>query len=777
MAAIRRDNSSAASLRWPLVMASVLWVVTFLWFFYDQELPNNPGIRRVDIWELLIDEMVLGDNPGVQRGAVDVPSGWSFLGQRIPPIGTAGTLLLASWAIGQCGWFWIVPESGIRRIERLVLSLGLGLSCQSLVVLLAGLSGHLSRPALLLPAVLCGLQLPVLWWRQQRRSGREEAAAHRAAPAARALRRQIGPCLLTGLLLIPFAGWLLLGAISPQTDFDVREYHLQGPKEWFQQGQISFLRHNVYTSFPFLSEMFSLAGMVLDGDWKQGALSGQLLLACFAPLTSLTVYCLAARIGGHVCGLLAAVIQLTTPWTLRISIIAYAEGALTFFLTAAVLSVFLSGPCVAGSKSTRRMAAIAGFLSGSAMACKYTGLVSVVFPLGVLLIVRSVVSTAQNLTSAAESSAPPAPDSRSAVTGRIRHAAACALIFFSSAIVAVSPWLARNLYDTGNPIYPLGYSVFGSREWTPEMDARWRPAHAPGEHSVTQIPQHILDFAVRNDWTSGLLVALSVPALLLWGRIPGLPTLAALLLWLFGTWWALTHRIDRFWIPAIPLLSVLAALAWRLHDSAVWRGVVLMAVLIGTAFNVRFCLSPLVGFHAGLMDLSAAENLTIRSDLRQLNQTIPATARVLMVGEAEVFNAEFPLVYNTVFDDCLFEQWTADPEDRQGPDRSGRMRRPEDIRRILLEEKITHVYVNWLEILRYRSPGSYGYTDYVQPRRFRQLVEQGILEPPVALLTRPWSGIPVEQQTVIRSWDDWEQLVSDTDVFFGTQLYGVAHPL
>jgi hypothetical protein len=55
----------------------------------------------------------------------------------------------------------------------------------------------------------------------------------------------------------PFLLLMLFGAMTPSIDFDVKEYHLQGPKEFFQAGRIGFLEHNVYTSFPFLTEMLS----------------------------------------------------------------------------------------------------------------------------------------------------------------------------------------------------------------------------------------------------------------------------------------------------------------------------------------------------------------------------------------------------------------------------------------------------------------------------------------------------------------------------------------
>lgn len=742
-----------------LVLLCGLWIVAFLWVFFSQQLPNNPTIHRADVWNLLVDELLLGDTASVQQSVDQPPSGWAFLPQRLPHLLTGGCLLLAAWAIGQTLLQALQPRTALTRAERLVLAAGLGLSAQSLIILLAGLSGQLSRTCIVLPAVCC---LPVWLWV---RRGCAAAAADRPAPLPRQAVVPLPGRLLAAGILLPFTGYLLLGALSPQTDFDVREYHLQGPREWFQQGQITFLRHNVYTSFPFLTEMFCLGGMVLDGDWKRGALSGQLVLGCFAPLTCLSVYCLARRLAGSVCGLLAAVIHLTTPWTLRISLIAYAEGGLTFFLAAAALCSLIAWQESGQSRFCRRLLVITGLLAGSAMACKYTGLISVVIPAGLLALWscwrgqrRDAVTVSG---SAAEDGAAPA------VVPRLRQLAGYGVLFGMAALLAVGPWLVRNYRDTGNPVYPLAWGLFGGREWSDAMDARWKPAHAPPEHRLTQIPQHVLDVAIRNDWTSGLLFALAVPAALQWRRVPGLGPLLGLLLWLFATWWALTHRIDRFWIPAIPLLSAAAALAWQLSAARWWRGYLLTVVAAVTLFNLRLGVSPLVGFHAGLMDLQAAEQLTVRADLRQLNQTLPAGARVLMVGEAEVFNAEFSVIYNTVFDDCIFEQWTAAASSASG------MRSAVDIQQTFQEQQITHILVNWMEILRYRLPGSYGYTEYVQPSRLAWLVQQGVLERPVVLLPSAWSSLSPGQQQELNTWEGIEDLRPDAEVLSGVQLYRV----
>ena len=49
------------------------------------------------------------------------------------------------------------------------------------------------------------------------------------------------------------------------------------------------------------------------------------------------------------------------------------------------------------------------------------------------------------------------------------------------------------------------------------------------------------------------------------------------------------------------------------------------------------------------------------------------------------------------------------------------------------QQGITHIDVNWAEILRYRAPGSYGYTDFVRPDCFVALQRIGVLDTPLIL--------------------------------------------
>ena len=732
----------------------VLWIVGFLTYYFLQPL----GVRdaqRTDLWIMMADE-ILGISESRSAADMDkIPSGFQFLTQRAPLMGLAIVILAlaASHGLAICKFF--LPSIPLMKTERCVCIFGIGLGVLSLITLGCGLIGQLNILAIASPSAVSLLVAGYC------------CSSRRATITSTNQQQWPGKSskLLTGLVLlalVPFVVYLLLGSVSPPTDFDVREYHLQGPKEWFQKGQISFLRHNVYTSFPFLSEMLCLTGMVFAGDWWQGALVGQVVLACFQLLSMLAVFAIAQRWLNSNVAWLAALIYLTTPWTLRISLIAYAEGSLTFYLISSTMVALWSHTA---AKSARSMYVLCGILAGCAMASKYTGLVLVIAPVSGLLLLglRHEAPANNHGADFAQQSA-------------TKHLFACLSAYAFGIALMITPWLLRNLADTGNPVYPLGYSIFGGQEWSAELNARWKIAHSAPEHQLQRIPQHFLDAAVFNTWTSGLLFSLGIPALLLCWRSPAIRHIGILIAWGMFVWWAFTHRIDRFWIPVIPLLSIAAACCWLLSKSIAWRifsGSVIGAV---TVFNIHFCTLAIVGFHVGLMDLDAAREMTVRSDILTLNRSLPSNAKVLMVGEAEVFDATFPLVYNTVFDDCIFEEWTSDPADARLVPEDRRMLPASEIRKVFEHNKVTHVLVHWGEILRYRLPGSYEYSKFIQPSRFDALVKQNLLSSPQTLLTRPWDKMSESEKATVQKWDGYRSLFLNEDTLALVQVYEVVDP-
>ena len=104
-----------------------------------------------------------------------------------------------------------------------------------------------------------------------------------------------------------------------------------------------------------------------------------------------------------------------------------------------------------------------GLLAGGAMACKYPALISAVIPFGLLAL---------------------------ADCWRCRSARPLVAYVLGWSIV-MGPWLLKNVLDTGNPVYPLGYRVFGARQWDEarELQSGARSWSSPADlESLVELP-------------------------------------------------------------------------------------------------------------------------------------------------------------------------------------------------------------------------------------------------------------------------------------------------
>jgi len=771
---------------WFTLAVALVWVVGFFVFFYSFAFPNSSqGFHRTDIWQQL--PILLIDLIAPVSVETGIPSGWRYLPQRFDLMLVAAIILAGAWGTGHLILRLVGSTLPNRCAERTVFAFGIGLSALSLVTLGFGLIGFLSRGALAGVIVLAVMGECVLRLRRTTPRGALKAET----PPSDGERASVGrpfqiACIV---VVVPFLVAMLLGAMLPPTDFDVKEYHLQGPKEFFQAGQITMLPHNVYTSFPFLTEMLSLLAMVLRDDWYRGALAGKAVLMCFAPLTALAVFAAGRRWFTPQAGWLAAVIYLTTPWVYRISIIAYTEGALSFYLAASLLAIILGVEGIRTGVTGLGPFLTAGLLAGSAMACKYPGALQVVIPLGAAGCVATWIVKPRNADR-------PAASASARVT---RVAAGFAL----GVILTVGPWLAKNTVETGNPVYPLLYSVFGGADWDDDMNVKWRGGHRPDNHQLGDLSVKFIDVTAKSDWQSPLLFGLAPLCLLMggprrWPRLAGFlaaygllavvalsasywansPRLTAMivsfglgsivvyvadtrrssavlcLLWayigfLFLAWWILTHRVDRFWVPMIPVICLLAGIGATWSNDWRWKasGGILMSAAI--LFNLVFITTPLCGFNAYLSDLEIAGQQSRARSMQVLAGVgLPEDAKVLFVGEAQVFDARFEHVYNTVFDRSLFQEWVGQKSPGTA---AGQLqnRSADDIRAELDARGITHIFVNWDEILRYRT--SYGYTDFVAPKRFSDLERLGLLEAPTNFGQVSLADLSEERANAIRS--------------------------
>jgi hypothetical protein len=693
---------------WWVVVLGLAWLVVFCLFFYSFDLPNNARWSRIAIWLSLPDLLPL-------REIFTAP--WQNLSQRADLFGIAVLVWAGAWGLGQLALRLLRPPVERGSAEHTVFAMGLGLSATSLVTLGFGLAGLLNRwlfIALLISALAAEL---LLRFRDARRLSPTRGDNLRALKSEKSSSEGNSERLLFRVAvaaMVPFLIVMWLGSMSPETDFDVRAYHFVGPKEFYLQGRITRLPHNVYTSFPFHNEMLVLLGMVLHHDWYWGALAGKCVLFAYAPLTALGLYAAGRRWFSPGAGLFAALIYISTPWIDRLTTIAYVESGLLFYLFASLLAVSIAIERLKAGDLNRRQVFLTGLLAGSGMACKYTGALQVVAPIGAAVVLAPWFTL---------------PVERS----RVRTALTLGAFLALGVGVTIGPWLCKNVVETRNPVFPLAYSIFGATEWSDELNAKFVSGHTT--HSPRSLFQCLGDVTANNDWSSPLWYALAPLTFFLRPRRTMIFGLWAFAGYLFITWFALTHQIDRFWIPMIPVLCLLAGIGAEWRGDPVWRlgrnVVIALALLFNFAFIAGTETNYLAGYNAFVGDLNRArenrEQPYVRY-LNELNAQTPGGIKVLCVGDAEVFEARFPVVYNAVFNESIFEKWFASKSGLDAATWS--LKPPAEIAAKLHKEGITHIYVNWSWIRTYRSPGNYGYSKFVTANRFEQLLGAGVLGQP-----------------------------------------------
>jgi hypothetical protein len=678
-------GATGRHLRLVIALIAIVELAWLAWFLIIP-LPNVNSVREP--WEKAVRRglLLLKTFPHV---VPDTPFRDSLLGkgikqlshlenlpQRLSIILAAGLIAAAAVGLGDLVLRGLRVAVAWSVLERIAIDYGLGAGLLAVITLLIGRIGQLDpwlfRVGLGLLAVT-GLSGFPVW-----RGGRPRIDAS-SWPVA--------------LLFAPFVLVMILGSMLPAIDFDVLEYHLQGPKEYYQAGRIAFLPHNVYTSMPFGVEMLHLMGMEVLGDFWWGGLAGQLLIALFAPAAAVLIAATASRGGSPRAAWIAAIVYLSTPWIYRLAVIAYVEGPLCFY-HAALLWAVVRGWADRGLSRWRIWFAI-GLLAGCAMGCKYPALISAVVPFGALALW----------------------DCR-----RSRSLAPLTYYVLGWGIV-MGPWLVKNVIDTGNPVYPLADSTFHGRYWDNALEKKWSAAHGPGPVTYQELINSLIDVAGRSDWQSPLYVALAPLALLRAGSRRLALSLWGLVAYLFATWWLLTHRVDRFWLPILPALAILAGLGADWVQNRAWSLVLGLIMAIALLTNMTYITTGLAGpeeWTGDLLFLRRDISRRWNAPLGRLEIAIPANARPLLVGQAAVFHLTHPVTYNTVFNTETIELLASGKNN-------------DEFHESLRRRKLTHIYVDWKEIQRHRQPGGYGFTDFVTPSRFAQWVAAGVLARPLLL--------------------------------------------
>jgi len=594
---------------------------------------------------------------------------------------------------GGYGWAAIgrwMPVS-VPSAFRVATACGVGLWMLSTGILIVGSLTHgLLTPWLWWPVVGLGLVLAAWFARRKRHT---PFAAERSD--ARALLWVVvaiaGMILLAGASMPP-------GAVGGTERYDVLEYHLQAPREYYLAQHIQPLEHNVYSYFPSGVEMLYLLAMALRGGAYEGVYLAKFMHAAFYALSILAVFG-ALRRDDEPAARFATGLLATTPLLIYLGFLAMVELAEVFYL---LLAVFWLRRWLADCSLPSALCV--GMAVGAACAVKY---LSVGFVAGPVLLAMVLVGLKR--------------------LRAIWHVVPVGLV----ALLLFSPWLLRNAISSHNPIFPLGTTLFGRGHWSAECQQRWIHGHAPGQHPPVPEPpgyepepaqtrlQRFVDNFLKNPYFGHIMMVVAALGICAWVARRG-PTdlfggaLIAILAVQLFVWIAFTHEMPwRFVVPAaVPMVllaaGALAALSrvrtnpfnpgasppphgrWGLPPATfVFAVAVIINLLLGAG------LYKAATFYLPLQGVSYQWFVEKWWPPSKPAYELGEDARLMLVGEARGFYFPPGTVYATVFDEHPLARWVEE----------GLTRR--QILRRLRERGITHVWVSWDEIDRLAR--SYGF--------------------------------------------------------------------
>jgi hypothetical protein len=544
---------------------------------------------------------------------------WELATYRLLQDGGSAVLwLIAMGGIGWILWKCIRPREVVSTALASATCVGLGIGITSLAILGLGLAGWMNQAwAFGIVGVGAIIGVGVLLVR-----GRNWKLTSWLAE-----RAEWGGAWLAAAAFAAVAGVVILAAFFPPgllwgdepNGYDVVEYHLQVPREWYEAGRIVPLHHNVFSYFPFNVEMQYLLAMDLHGGfwgpWA-GMYLAQLMHAAMCGLAAWSVYGFA---GGAKRGIVAALIVVAVPWTGLLAAVAYNDGGTLLFGIQAI------GWAIRGR--SRREFLIAGAMAGFAMGTK----LSIVPVLAAVPIVVWLVN----------------------VRGGRGKSALGGVIYYAMALLVVSPWLVRNCRWTGgNPLFPEAMSVLGKDGFSDVQAERWRRAYLPDAAHRTPLGRlRALDEQVIGDWRYGyVMFPLACAAVVLARKNRAAICLAILLIVQTAFWLCFTHLQSRFMAIAIPVGALLIAQ----YESPGWMALCTAAAVGLAGFSTTALIGKLSRYLATdhqQMSLIGRENLEgFRIvDTRKLKND----QSLDLIGDAYAFWYQIPmsrLHYKTVFD-------------------------------------------------------------------------------------------------------------------------------
>jgi 4-amino-4-deoxy-L-arabinose transferase-like glycosyltransferase len=270
-------------------------------------------------------------------------------------------------------------------------------------------------------------------------------------------KKPIAEMMISGLLVAAIASLVLaISVLSgvPPVDRDALTHHLAVPKLYLQYGGLVEIPWVPFSYFPMNLDLIYLISLYFGND-----IIPKYIHFAFALLTGYLIFdYLKQRTGKNLYGLLGALLFISLPVVVKLSITVYVDLGLILFSTASLLYVLKW----AANGYSARLLILSGVFCGLALGTKYNGLVTF-FLLACLVPVLYVREEGVALPPGKKPDGSPNDPQHHGGRAALK-AVASGVVFSVVALAVFSPWMIRNFIWTRNPVYPLYSSVFTPNE-------------------------------------------------------------------------------------------------------------------------------------------------------------------------------------------------------------------------------------------------------------------------------------------------------------------------
>jgi hypothetical protein len=382
------------------------------------------------------------------------------------------------------------------------------------------------------------------------------------------------------LMGVTSLAWVLcVHTLLPPTDWDAISYHLALPKLYVEAGRLTYVNFMLAANWPLNMEMLFALALLLGSD-----IATHLTMLGFTALLALGLLLAARRhFGDDRAGAIAVALFLTVPMVKRL-------GGLALIDVAMGLYVLAAGLCFARWREGRRWPwlLLCGAFCGLAAGSKLMG--------GGFAILYGLLFLWDE--GARWIAARRAGRDQGVAGAFLRHA----LIFGLAGLALVGPWYLRSALNTGNPVWPFAYHLFGGRDWD-DLGDEYNMQLMTSTWAREQLPRNPIGLAQSfwvmltrpediGDYRGGLGQPILIGAVAALALVIRAPSLVRQLLFVAAGFWALwfflvSHQV-RFLLPVAPLLALVAAWAFvrllvRRRSPAVRMGAMVMLLLFLSA--------------------------------------------------------------------------------------------------------------------------------------------------------------------------------------------------